>query len=56
MRPASQQLVRELRELISALDRRVSRLERDGETAIARDAAALKDKAIKRLIELGVHA
>ena len=55
MTPASQQLIKELRELVSALDRRVGHLERDGEVAIARDAAALKEKAIKRLTELGVH-
>ena len=36
-------LVDELRELIEALDRRVPRLERAGETAIARDAARLRD-------------
>ena len=39
------QQIRHLRELIAAL-------ERVGETAIARDAAALKDKALKRLAEL----
>lgn len=50
--PASQQLTRQLKELVSALDRRVRRLERDGEVAIARDAAALKKKALKRLAEL----
>jgi hypothetical protein len=46
------QLVRELRELIAALDRRVPHVERAGEAAIARDAALLKAKALKRITEL----
>jgi hypothetical protein len=46
------ELVRELEELIAALDRRVPRLERTDESAIARDAAALKAKAVARLAEL----
>ena len=46
------QLARELAELIVALDRRVPRVERVGEASIARDAAALKAKALKRLAEL----
>jgi hypothetical protein len=46
------EIVRELRELIAALDRRVSRVEQAGEAAIARDAAALREKAIQRLAEL----
>jgi hypothetical protein len=45
-------LARELLELIEALDRRVPRVERAGEAGIARDAAALREKAIKRLREL----
>ena len=45
-------LVRELLELIAALDRRVPHVERAGEIAIARDAAALKAKALKRVAEL----
>lgn len=45
-------LARELEELIVALDRRVPRVERAGEAAIARDAAALRQKAVKRLAEL----
>jgi hypothetical protein len=44
--------VRELLELISALDRRVPQMERAGEAAIARDAAALKVRALTRLEEL----
>ena len=43
---------RHLRELIAALDRRVPRVERAGELAIARDAADLKARALKRLAEL----
>jgi hypothetical protein len=46
------QLVRELEELIAALDRRVPRVELAGEAAIARDAAALRAKAVERLAEL----
>ena len=49
---STQTLVEELRELVEALDRRVPRLERAGETAIARDAARLRDEAIKRLAAL----
>ncbi|HJU44823.1 MAG TPA: hypothetical protein VJ691_18495 [Vicinamibacterales bacterium] len=45
-------LVRELHELIAALDRRVPCVERAGEAAIARDAALLREKAVKRLREL----
>ena len=45
-------LARELHELIAALDRRVRRVEQAGEEAIARDAAALREKAVHRLKEL----
>ena len=45
-------LVRKLLELIAALDRRPPRPERAGEAAIARDAAALKASALKRIAEL----
>jgi hypothetical protein len=41
-----------LEELIAALDRRVPRVEQAGEAGIARDAAALRVKAVKRLAEL----
>jgi hypothetical protein len=44
--------IRHLRELIAALDRRLPRIERAGEAQIARDAAALKKKALDRLAEL----
>jgi hypothetical protein len=49
------QLTRELEELIAALDRRVPRVEQAGEAAIARDAAALRAKASKRLAELATN-
>jgi hypothetical protein len=45
-------LARELEELIAALDRRVPRVEEAGEADIARDAAALRAKAVDRLAEL----
>jgi hypothetical protein len=41
-----------LRELIAAIDRRVPDIERVGEIAIARDAAALREKALARIAEL----
>jgi hypothetical protein len=44
--------VRGLLDLIAALDRRVPRVERAGEVAIARDAAELKARALRRLAEL----
>jgi hypothetical protein len=49
-------LTRELEELIAALDRRVPRVERAGEATIARDAAALRKKAVDRLAELAKQA
>jgi hypothetical protein len=44
--------IRHLLELIEAIDRRVPHIQRAGEAAIARDAAALKARALKRLKEL----
>ena len=44
--------IRDLSELISALDRRVPQVERSGEASIARAAARLKEEAIKRIAEL----
>ncbi|HUK36939.1 MAG TPA: hypothetical protein VLV86_23655 [Vicinamibacterales bacterium] len=44
--------VRELLELIAALDRRVPRVERAGEAAIARDAAELRNRAMERIAQL----
>ena len=46
------ELARELTDLIAALDRRVPRVEQAGEIAIAREAAALRAKAVERLAEL----
>jgi hypothetical protein len=48
-------LAQELRELIAALDRRVPRVERASESAIARDAAVLRATAVSRLHELTSH-
>ena len=45
-------VIRELLELIDALDRRMPHMERAGEAAIARDAAALKARALRRIEEL----
>ena len=45
-------VVRELLDLIAALDRRVPQVERAGEASIARDAAALKARALQRIEEL----
>jgi hypothetical protein len=45
-------LRRHLDELIEALDRRAPHIERSGEALIARDAAALRRRAVERLAEL----
>jgi hypothetical protein len=45
-------LICQLRELIQSLDSRVPHLEREGEVWIAREAAALRDKAVERLAQL----
>lgn len=47
------EVTRELEELIAAIDRRVPRVERAGEAAIALDAATLRARAVARLAELG---
>jgi hypothetical protein len=52
MAVSASELTRELEELIAALDRRVPRVEEAGEAAIARDAAALRAKAVERLAQL----
>jgi hypothetical protein len=44
--------IKNLRELIAALDRRVPRLEDTGELDIARDAAALRSAAVQRMMKL----
>jgi hypothetical protein len=48
-RAARLKMIEDLRELVSALDRRVPHLERTGEIEIARDAAALRKKALERI-------
>jgi hypothetical protein len=45
-------VVHALRELVDALDRRVAHVERLGEARIAREAAALRKEAEKRIQEL----
>jgi hypothetical protein len=52
MAVSASDLARELEELIAAIDRRVRRPDRAGEAAIARDAEALRAKAVERLAEL----
>jgi hypothetical protein len=47
-----ERLIEQLRELVAALDRRVPHLEREGETQITDEAAALRQKAIDRLAQL----
>ena len=44
--------VRELHELIAALDRRLPQVQRVGEVSIAQAAAALRAEAMKRIEEL----
>jgi hypothetical protein len=52
MAVSTSDLARELEELIAALDRRLPLVSQSGEAAIARDAAALRAKAVERLAEL----
>ena len=49
-------LVRQLQELVAALDRRMPQVMRAGESAIARDAAALRQRALRRIDELCAEA
>lgn len=49
---SSQQAIDDLCELIAALDGRLPRLERAGEIAIAREAAALRQEALERIAAL----
>jgi hypothetical protein len=44
--------IRELRELVEALDRRIPQVHRVGEASIARASAALRTAAMKRIEEL----
>ena len=52
MAMTSRSAVRELRELVEALDRRAPQVQRAGEAEIAHDAATLKARALKRIEEL----
>ena len=49
-------VIAELRELIAALDSRVPHVERAGEERIAREAAALRSRAVERLREIEASA
>jgi ribonuclease PH len=46
------EMVADLQRLVEALDRRVPRLERLGETAISEDAAELREKATTLIAKL----
>jgi len=46
------EMIENLRELVRAIDKRRWHLDHDGEAEIARDAAALRQKAIERIAEL----
>jgi hypothetical protein len=50
--PATGKIIRELRELIVALDRRMPQVERVGEVEIARVATGLRIEALRRIKEL----
>jgi hypothetical protein len=50
--PKRIKVIQALRELIEALDRRTPHVERADEASIARESAALKVKALKRITEL----
>jgi hypothetical protein len=50
--PKAIRIIRELRELIVALDRRVPQVARVGEVEIARAAAGLRVEALRRIEEL----
>ena len=51
-RPDRARTLRELQELVSALDRRVPQVERAGEVAIASAAAVLRSEAVHRIAEI----
>ena len=44
--------LQQLQDLIAALDRRLPHVERAGESEIARDAEALRTKALARIAEI----
>ena len=49
---ARQEMIDNLRELVRAIDKRTWHLDDAGEAEIARDAAALRQKAVERIAEL----
>ena len=51
-RAGNAQTIRELREFVAALDRRVPHVERVGEAKIALEATALRTRALRRIEEL----
>ena len=53
--PDRDRVLTALRELVAALDRRVPHVERVGEGGIAREAAALREEAAKRIEELAAQ-
>lgn len=52
--PDRERVAAALRQLVEALDRRVPHVERLGEVGIAREAAALRKEAARRLEELAL--
>jgi hypothetical protein len=50
--PERQEMIDHLRLLVQAIDARTGHLEHKGEAEIARDAAALRQKALERIAEL----
>ncbi|MGH9253875.1 MAG: hypothetical protein ACRD3C_04815 [Vicinamibacterales bacterium] len=50
--PTTDATLEDLRELLTALDRRAPRVADTGEIDIARDAAALRARALERIAEL----
>lgn len=46
------EMIEHLRELVHAIDKRTWHFERKGEADIAKDAAALRQKALERIAEL----
>lgn len=50
-----ERMIRDLRELIDALDRRLPQVQRSGEASIANAAIALRTAALARITELERH-
>ena len=47
-----QDVIAQLHDLIAALDRRIPQVARSGEASIVRAAAALREEACRRIVEL----